>query len=759
MKVSASAPSDSQPANRRVTWLVATGLAVYFAAHLPFLAPSLEDIDSMNYALGLREFDVARHQPHPPGSVAYIGLGRLSLALINGVAPALDRVGAETLALSIWSALAAPIAVVAAFFVYQACSPRAAPWAAALLAAAPLFWISALRPMSDMPGLAAALVTQAVLLQSQVHRKLLVWGAAAAGLAAGIRLQTIWLTVPLLAFALFHRRREGLGWPLFAPVLALTAAVVAWVVPLVAASGGLDQYVRALGSQADADFAWVDMLWANPTPRRLALSLVDTFVTPWGAIPLAIVVAAAAAIGTVAAFRDGKALLLLFLAFAPYVAFHLLFHETAHVRYALPAVVPVVWLAARGVASLGRAAPAVQAAIVAIAASVAVDGARAYAAEPHPAFRAISDMTRAAAAERPAAVYSHYAVRRPLQVQPPGSVPVVEPPMNAEWKDLIEYWRGGGSAPVWFLADTRRTDLALIDPEARVGVARYRWQVAGRSEFAGARPTDVDWYRFNQPGWFAGDGWSLTPELGGITQSAGTGVDRRPIEAMVLRRPERTVAVIGARHLGAPSDGGVTFSVAVDGRPIDRWELDPARGPNVVRVLDLPPGTLSGEGRYARLTITAVASVPGVPTPPVAVRQFDIQPGTGLLHAFDEGWHEAEYDNATGLRWRWTSDRSILRIVPNQSVRLRLRGESPLKYFDAPPTVRVRAGDQVLAEFRPAEDFEWRLTIPEAAMAASDGRVAIETDPVYLPGEAEGTGDVRRLGLRLFEIDVARVSP
>ena len=41
--------------------------AVYLLAHLPFLAPSLEDIDSINFALGLRHFDPALRQPHPPG--------------------------------------------------------------------------------------------------------------------------------------------------------------------------------------------------------------------------------------------------------------------------------------------------------------------------------------------------------------------------------------------------------------------------------------------------------------------------------------------------------------------------------------------------------------------------------------------------------------------------------------------------------------------------------------------------------------------
>src|SRR5262245_29539636 len=95
--------------------LCSTIAAVYAAAHLPFLAPSLEDIDSINFALGLRDFDVARHQPHPPGYPVYTALGRVSLLVIDAAAPALDRVRADALALAIWSALAGGLALLAAF--------------------------------------------------------------------------------------------------------------------------------------------------------------------------------------------------------------------------------------------------------------------------------------------------------------------------------------------------------------------------------------------------------------------------------------------------------------------------------------------------------------------------------------------------------------------------------------------------------------------------------------------------------------------
>src|SRR5687768_1577184 len=83
--------------------------AAYLAAHLPSLAPSLEDIDSINFALGLRDFDPARHQPHPPGSPVYIALGRALLALVTGIGSGLSQTAAEALTLSLWSAVAGAV--------------------------------------------------------------------------------------------------------------------------------------------------------------------------------------------------------------------------------------------------------------------------------------------------------------------------------------------------------------------------------------------------------------------------------------------------------------------------------------------------------------------------------------------------------------------------------------------------------------------------------------------------------------------------
>ena len=58
-------------------WL-AGGLGVLtLLSRWPYRARMLYNWDAVQFALALREFDVAKHQPHPPGYLLYVGLGRL----------------------------------------------------------------------------------------------------------------------------------------------------------------------------------------------------------------------------------------------------------------------------------------------------------------------------------------------------------------------------------------------------------------------------------------------------------------------------------------------------------------------------------------------------------------------------------------------------------------------------------------------------------------------------------------------------------
>lgn len=738
--------------------------AIYLAAHIVFLAPSLEDIDSINFALGLRHYDVAQHQPHPPGYPVYIALGRTAKATLEVFAASLESPRLESLALAIWSPLAGAVALIAVYSVFSTLSTSSmALWATALLGASPLFWLAGSRPMSDMPGLALALSAQALFLKGASDKRALVIGALVAGLAAGIRVQTACLTLPLFAGALVQQRREGVFWMATRPIAAMAAGGFAWAIPLIVLSGGIERYLAALGTQAGEDFAWTGMLWTTPTPRRLAFALWETFVLPWDSVPLGIAIGVLALVGLVIAWlRHRRAVLLLALAFGPYAIFHLVFQETSHVRYAMPTLPAIAWLVVGAASIAGPGAVFVNAAVVAAALWIAVPVGVAYGREVHPAFRAIAAMDDRRDESSGAATFAHFSMLRPLEAASPTGTPMVatKPQRSREWLDAVEYWRGGGRGPVWFLADPKRTDLALIDPQNRRDVSRYRWEVASHPVLSGTRPLAADWYRIVAPGWFLLEGWGLTPETGGIAQSTGAGIDKKPIEAYVRRRPGPMHVMIGGRHFSAAGDPPVVFSATIDGTPLEAWTVEPGPGGvSFLRFVDLPAGLPPGPGDYARLIVVARAEPPSQPTPPVAIRQFDIQSRGTMVWGFGEGWHEAEYDNATGLSWRWSSGRSVVRVSPPQDVAVTLRGESPLKYFREVPTVRIRAGDRIVGELHPDADFEWSVKVPADAVRNGEGAIEIETDRIYLPGHAEGTPDARQLGLRFFEITVNPVTP
>ena len=99
-------------------------LLIFLAAHLALLPKTLEDLDSVNFALGVREFDVARHQPHPPGYPVFIALGKIS----TGVLRVAGVDGAAPRGLAVVSALASAAALPALFLFFRRLERRVGPW-------------------------------------------------------------------------------------------------------------------------------------------------------------------------------------------------------------------------------------------------------------------------------------------------------------------------------------------------------------------------------------------------------------------------------------------------------------------------------------------------------------------------------------------------------------------------------------------------------------------------------------------------------
>jgi hypothetical protein len=730
---------------RKPLWIASGAAALFLLLHLVYLPQSLEDVDSINFAMGVRAFDVAHHQPHPPGYPVYIA-----------AAKALHAAGAsEVHALALLSAVAASTGLIALFIFFSALDPGhdwRALGATALAVSAPLYWLSASRPLTDAVGLAAAVAIQAVIVAAETDRAL-VAASFLCAFATGVRSQVAWLTVPLLIFAIATRRRPSGkgsgGFPSAAAVAAFVIGGCAWGVPLVMLTGGPSGYWRAIATQGSEDLTNIVMLWTTHTLHELEMAIYYAFVAAWASPVVATAVLALAAAGFLAAFgRPSRPYLTLAAAFVPYFLFDLVFQETITTRYALPLVVPVAYFAALGACLAGPRVATIAIAVVA-AASMHVGGTSlaAYASQPAPAFRLLDGMLSDASEASHSVLAMHrredFDLRRPIAwAGAPAFAERLPAPAKHEWLELVKYWNRGGRDTVWFIADPLRSDLALVGTTEAPKAFHYTLDYP--ILLGGTRPYEMDWHAIDPPDWYAAEGWSLTPETAGIAKEDHKGPGIAPIDAWVRREPRTASLMVGGRNL-ATSGAAAHVRTALDRRVVDEADVPPGF---FLREIDLPAGALSGDGDYAHLTISSTSDQ-------VAIEQFDAQPTERIVVGYGEGWHEREYNPATGAIWRWTSDHGELRVrTPQQRLVLELAGDVEAA---SKSRVTIRLGDRIIAAHDIGATFSIRQEIPREFVHAGANTITIATDQAYVPAERRSRSQDRRLlGLKIY---TCRVTP
>lgn len=739
--------------------------------HAQTIPQMLEDEDSVNLALGVEEFNLARYAPHPPGYPVFIAIAKISTATVSGLRPewSRDRRAAAGLA---WVSIlfgAAGIVAFTAFWRAFGISPWWSIAAALGTVAAPLYWFTAARPLTDTPGLVAAVAVQAALLHSlrrlptqQSLSMLLVGAGFAAGLAIGLRSQTMWMTLPLLYWVLGSLARRQRWTQLAIVAAATTIGVLAWFIPLVVISGGLAEYRQLLAGQGQHDFDSVPMLATHPTWPVLQDDLIRTFLTPWTITgwPWAIVIAAAAGLIRLVATAPQRVFRvhLLGLVVVPYLAFHLLFHEVETVRYALPIVSVVAGLAMLALQSLRTYAGGISAAVaVTVAMAMSHQTTATYAAGV-PVFRVLNEISEARQANRiDARLEAHHrawwATSRALDWQ--RRQDTVDQPLLVNREEslrLVEYWRSGATTPIWFLSDPDRSDLARFNPASATHQHTYRLPPDVSALMGGLRNYDVGWWRLSPPAWMLGRGWALTPEM------AEESADPLRATALLRRQTGGKTLFVGGRHLETTS-ADVEVAASLDGREVDRWTIAP--GASVTRWISLPRGALEGEGAYAVLTLAIVSPHEAGGTRIIAFDQFDASSGARPMLALGNGWSPLEFaPERPATFWRRASRQSTIQVRHTGTpVRLTIQGAVNADEFAAHPTVVVTAGDRLLARFVPDDAFEASFDVPPDVLDKTEGEVTVSVDLRRTPDERLRGVPYRNFGLRVKSVGIAPPPP
>ncbi len=228
--------------------------AGFLLLRLPFRSSYPVNWDSVQFGLGLQRFDVEHHQPHPPGYVGYIALGKLINFVVH------DPIATLTLMAIVAGAIApAMFYLLARRFLPE----KMALVAAVTFGASTLVWYYSEVALTYIVELAILLPFLLF-----IHRALsnpgcgrdLLYASLLLAAVGSFRQTALALMLPLWLYALWrHDWRDRLT---AGGVLAGASAL--WLGPLLWLSGGLANYIRLSRELAEITGGNTSVLSMNP---------------------------------------------------------------------------------------------------------------------------------------------------------------------------------------------------------------------------------------------------------------------------------------------------------------------------------------------------------------------------------------------------------------------------------------------------------------------------------------------------------------
>lgn len=331
-------PSPLTEWQRRIVWIA---LVIVAATRFYAIAPTLWDWDEVQFAAGVREFNVGRdHHPHPPGFPLYMLAAKMVRPFVANDFRACQTV--TVLAACLLFPLAFSLARELRF------SFRTSLLGALLFVFFPNVWFYGGTAFSDITGTAASIAAAWLLMRGCRDYRFYLAGAAMLGVAAGIRSQALLYGLAPLALASWFQLRHS--WRRVAAAALLLASIIgASYLGAALASDSIELY----RGQLEHVRKWVRTIDSYLSPDRAPLSAIadDFLVHPTPGGRLTFIVTALAVAGLLGAMiRPRLGVWIAFATFGPFAVFAWLMLDPNSVqRYSTSYVLLWALLAAHGV--------------------------------------------------------------------------------------------------------------------------------------------------------------------------------------------------------------------------------------------------------------------------------------------------------------------------------------------------------------------------------------------------------------------------
>ncbi|MFA5801847.1 MAG: glycosyltransferase family 39 protein [Thermoleophilia bacterium] len=243
METRATDIKSEDPSKERITrrdiFIAVSLFTAALATRIPFRSKSLYSWDSAGFALALERYSIPDHQPHSPGYILYIALGRFFNLFLTDANTALVAI----------SILSGSIAVAGIYFFTRSIFDRTTGIVAAvLLLFSPLAWFYSEVALSYELELPFAIAVTWFLYQMIFNRRYALAGSIVLGIAAGFRQDVIFFfgIFWLIGTIRCGRRAMLYSWG------AIIVTVLAWFVPLLYLAGGITKYRSLSQGQFDS---------------------------------------------------------------------------------------------------------------------------------------------------------------------------------------------------------------------------------------------------------------------------------------------------------------------------------------------------------------------------------------------------------------------------------------------------------------------------------------------------------------------------
>lgn len=213
-------------------------VVISFGLRLYLRSNYLDDYDSVQFIMGLKDYSIVNHQPHPPGYPVYIFLGRITDLFFND--------GLESF--TFMSALFGSLALIPTYLLAKDLfGLRVGILSSIILSLAPAEMLFSVVVMSDIVSMFFIAATVYLLYSGLNSTKCLYLGSFILGVTMGVR-QTDILLIFIFIIILFYKKNQK---EFLTSLILLSLGVTLWLVPVIVDTG-VSNFIYAQSTQGKA---------------------------------------------------------------------------------------------------------------------------------------------------------------------------------------------------------------------------------------------------------------------------------------------------------------------------------------------------------------------------------------------------------------------------------------------------------------------------------------------------------------------------